>query len=762
MKKLLLILLIFVTVIAEGQQKKYSIGNMTIIDSSNSIALWNNRDLATELFLIDTLQLNSQKLLLKNLALIPDSTKYVSKRFAGDLHPATYSTIQGAINGSGAGTMILVFPDTYDEAIKLKDQVSLYLYEGVKIAYSSDQDTLSTIRDSLAVNCAILGSGVIERGYIYVGNFPPITTTFISTVKLYNANSNVYIEAKTLSNLNDDDLTSLSCYPSITYVFNGNLTVNAKNLIYAGIDQTSSSVFSIYSQGGSTFVTADSLYNTAAGGSVIYAYNSKQVVTIRKNVNRVSLLSSKNANAKYNLASITSNSIIDSAAIQEINADNITYITTATGVFINARFGATQKLNIKNSITAYSNQIGASFSATVTINAKNIKQLNPVVNPSQPFFLLSQAKISLNVTDTISSYRTTLYFIGNHYPENSPSYSNYDTSYLNIKAGYISCENDSGHAILNDFGRVNIQANKIISGGYATIVSNGGELKMNVLDSIRSRKNVPTARASGDSCVAVWLTNKCRAVIQAGVIRADSTCYAIITQDSVSGIITANEISTKHGSAIKHGSARTVTIKNANIQSDSLNSAGYYVGTILVNSNSLVLQNCIINTLKQTSGVYSIYNIGGGTSYDIIGVLQANKTSNLCNSKGVYVLEGEIQSGICGADKETSFSTTGFAQFGDLATPEKRVLINLPITVIGSGINTVAHGITDYRKIVSVDVKIVDDSTGWYLPLGFNASAGMSTGFLGMVRQNLCYYFVSGTAVNLLNDTAKFLITYTQ
>ena len=57
MKKLLLILLIFVTVIAEGQQKKYSIGNMTIIDSSNSIALWNNRDLATELFLIDTLSL---------------------------------------------------------------------------------------------------------------------------------------------------------------------------------------------------------------------------------------------------------------------------------------------------------------------------------------------------------------------------------------------------------------------------------------------------------------------------------------------------------------------------------------------------------------------------------------------------------------------------------------------------------------------------------------------------------------------------------
>ena len=125
-------------------------------------------------------------------------------------------------------------------------------------------------------------------------------------------------------------------------------------------------------------------------------------------------------------------------------------------------------------------------------------------------------------------------------------------------------------------------------------------------------------------------------------------------------------------------------------------------------------------------------------------------------------MEGEIQSGTCGADKETSFSTTGFAQFGDLATPEKRVLINLPITVIGSGINTVAHGITDYRKIVSVDVKIVDDSTGWFLPLGFNGSAGMSTGFLGMVRQDLCYYFVSGTAVNLLNDTAKFLITYTQ
>lgn len=91
----------------------------------------------------------------------------------------------------------------------------------------------------------------------------------------------------------------------------------------------------------------------------------------------------------------------------------------------------------------------------------------------------------------------------------------------------------------------------------------------------------------------------------------------------------------------------------------------------------------------------------------------------------------------------------------------KQKFVKLPITVIGTGTNQIAHGITNYRKIIAVDCVIIEDTLEYYLPLGYNGAAGYNTGFLGQVRGANCYYYIaSAQGYRLLYDTVLFKLTY--
>lgn len=103
----------------------------------------------------------------------------------------------------------------------------------------------------------------------------------------------------------------------------------------------------------------------------------------------------------------------------------------------------------------------------------------------------------------------------------------------------------------------------------------------------------------------------------------------------------------------------------------------------------------------------------------------------------------------------------GFTQLGGESQYHKTKLVKV---YIGTSVNfyTTAHGITNYRNIISQVCLIRDDSTGRFLPLGYNLSAGMSTNFLAYTDATNCIYYWDGTAGNIKTDTAYFWLTYTQ
>lgn len=103
----------------------------------------------------------------------------------------------------------------------------------------------------------------------------------------------------------------------------------------------------------------------------------------------------------------------------------------------------------------------------------------------------------------------------------------------------------------------------------------------------------------------------------------------------------------------------------------------------------------------------------------------------------------------------------GFTQLGGESQYHKTKLVKV---YIGTSVNfyTTAHGITNYRNIISQVCLIRDDSTGRFLPLGYNLSAGMSTNFLAYTDATNCIYYWNGLSGNIKTDTAYFWLTYTQ
>jgi len=767
MKKFFIALILFLSSLSFAQIKQYSIGSMQITDSSG-IAKWNNRSvMTTRSFLADTLLLNGQRLHVNDIMFGADSVKYVSKKYYGDKAKNTFVKVQNAIDSSGVGSLIVVYPGTYSEAVKLKTGVNLWLQEAT-IQYDG-QDTIPTIRDSLAVVCSIFGTGNIVRGNVDAGAYPDIVNALspIAAIMLRNSSSNIYVELNSVDNDNGFALTTVYntiCSPIIVY--GGMLSGSIRFLSNYEFEINVLSGHILYQKAGVINLEIDSAFASGGGRTNYYFRNSSQFLTIHEDIDNVFIYSSKSSSV-LNLKNITGEVDADTNSYQEINCSNFSNHSTNLSPTNNVRYGARQVLNCAGNIALYNGSLYC-YKAHQFIKARNIFQTKPNISSSPTNQILLRNDYGfqvIDVQDSITAYYTMIYMQGFHYPKFSSSFSSYDSSRVEINAQFIGCLNDTGHAILNDFGRVYATANKIVSGGYATCVSNGGEMQLYVQDSIRSRANVPTARASGDSCVAIWATARAELNIIANVIRADSTCYAMLLQDSATGQITANEISSEHGPAIKFLSNRTIRITNANIKSDSINGSGFYIASIIIGTDNLELQNCQISTLKQTGTCYSISPISSATNFGIIGNLQANKNTNIVrNTKGVYIKDGELLIDVYGAD--ASINTKGYTRLGDLAPSIKQILIRgtAPAT---STIKTFAHGFTGngFKRFISITAQIRDDTTTagatkWWLP---NTPYPTLYNYQFYCDSLNCTAdFTNNTATKLFSDSIYILITYNQ
>ena len=116
-------------------------------------------------------------------------------------------------------------------------------------------------------------------------------------------------------------------------------------------------------------------------------------------------------------------------------------------------------------------------------------------------------------------------------------------------------------------------------------------------------------------------------------------------------------------------------------------------------------------------------------------------------------------------DSATATNTnTNFTKLGSGAPAIKQVLLTGIVPAVGGTLN-MAHGIADYNKIIGINYVVRDDSLTRTLPAGYNVTTGLSVGFnVYAGSTNVTYITPSGGggSVNLVGDTIKVVVTYTQ
>lgn len=157
-----------------------------------------------------------------NILKNPDSIKYVSPKFANDTNNYTFATIQSAINNSGNGTLIYVYPGLYNEADTGKNGVNIYLSAGAVLSYSSSD--IPTLVLS-GVTCTISGEGLITQGYT------TIVSGSLHAIKITNS-SNVTINCNITNYGSANESGNGWRFGSCIYIKNSNVNFSNK-LIYS-------------------------------------------------------------------------------------------------------------------------------------------------------------------------------------------------------------------------------------------------------------------------------------------------------------------------------------------------------------------------------------------------------------------------------------------------------------------------------------------------------------------------------------------------
>lgn len=209
----------------------------------------------------------------------PDSVKYVSVKFANDSVTNTFSTVQAAINNSGSGTLVYVYPGTYNENDTLKNGVNIYLSAGAVL--ESNNSTRPTIFAN-GVTCIISGEGWIGQS----------NTTGVNAIRLTNS-SNVTINC------------NIRNYGAV------NTTSSPYTGAVLSIKQSTVNVFcdEIYSQKGVCI-----FFDTAATGDVEAAKQIKSNTSVTIGIR-------SNSRININNSYIKSDSVLFSASVISIVSD---------------------------------------------------------------------------------------------------------------------------------------------------------------------------------------------------------------------------------------------------------------------------------------------------------------------------------------------------------------------------------------------------------------------------------------------------------
>jgi len=219
MKKIILILLLLTSFDAFSQGKFYLPMGSTIQDNATSIDF----DVLTNFPSVNAehIYINDESILdimhdtvAANVLRRMDSVKYVSPVYSGDAFNYTFSTLQSAIDWSGAGTLIVVAPGDYAEQITLKNGVNIYLHKGANLNYKSNNSGYLLRDNNLALACGIYGEGTLER-----------TSSDANAIGIkLQANSYLEIYCNTLK-------LEASASSAVLLNTTGNLTVKANNVL---------------------------------------------------------------------------------------------------------------------------------------------------------------------------------------------------------------------------------------------------------------------------------------------------------------------------------------------------------------------------------------------------------------------------------------------------------------------------------------------------------------------------------------------------
>lgn len=496
-----------------------------------------------------------------------DSVKYVSPKFTQNVNPF-FATITQALNNAGSGTLIMVYPGTYDEQIKAKNNVKIYAFEGVNFTYTADNSNALCTDSAVAVNFSI-------RGF---ANFTRVSSDAQATIlHTSNPDTKVFFEGVSL-------LSTVSGAGAnwVLYNFGGEQYIKIDKLLTDGGINTRA-VFN--DNGGLQLVEVTDSIKTANG----YAfYTTSGLQSIKANyilggVRNASGSGTQIVNGNYIIA--TTNSFIwNAGTLQVINASIIDAsiisqtapITVTTGeVHITASV-------IKSDAYRYGSSLLGGFSGGIIYLKADVMYAPCTVIQNTGATLYADIKYLYNSNDTGHCVRQTA-----------------GTSYFNV-TDMMGSNQPTGQ------------------GSYSTFNIIGGYANLHVTDSL-------IARGNGYACLEITGTGGLD--VTANVIIADSG-YACLLQGTGGGTVTANNIinkATDSGTVIDVNSASgTWTVKNAKITGRGTAIAGETFIVSLTTDNA-IFWNCVFVNSDFLSGLdaYTFYS-ASNRDIRIYGIANGN------------------------------------------------------------------------------------------------------------------------------------------
>lgn len=142
----------------------------------------------------------------------------------------------------------------------------------------------------------------------------------------------------------------------------------------------------------------------------------------------------------------------------------------------------------------------------------------------------------------------------------------------------------------------------------------------------------------------------------------------------------------------------------------------------------------------------------------VVNVSEINASNTISNSSGITILYDLTVNN----NTDVQDITTAYLKQGADATYVATKTVRGKITTAGAFLN-MPHGLTDYKKIRSMQFTLLRDTTGStnrVFCLGYNASTQLSTGTVLTADTTNIIYYVPANSTALIDDSVRVLLTY--